>query len=132
MRRINSTSNRFLVPTIIIVCWVALNFMLFYPASNGLGDFFSVSVMYIITQYTMLIVGIVVLVLRIFKIIKSGRSFWVTLTMETNILLAMFSILLYILHKSDLVWLNRSLLNLLLGVLLLADFLLFKKERAIS
>ena len=133
MKRINAhTTKSFLVPTIVIICWVALNFILFYPAKNGLGDFFSVTVMFIITEYTMLIAGIVVLVLRLFKVIKSGHSFLVTFTMETNILIAILSILLYILHKSDLVWVNRSLLNLLVGVLLLADFVLFKKTKSIS
>ena len=132
MKSINITATKSLIiSTLIIACWVALNFLLFYPAKNGLGDFFAVSIMFIITQYAMLIAGVVVLLLRLFKVIKSGRGFWVTFTIETNILIALFSILLYCLHKSDLVWLNRSLLNLLIGVLLLADFLLFNKTKSI-
>lgn len=131
MKNMNiKVSNSFIFPTIIIFCWVGLNFLLFYPATNGLGDLFTVSVMFVITQYTMLIAGIVVLLLRLLKVIKSGRSFLATLTMEANIIIALFSILLYSLHKTDLVWLNRSMLNLLIGVLLLADFVLFKKTKS--
>ena len=117
-------TNNLLISTVIIAFWVTMNFLLFYPATNGMGDFFTVSIMFIVTEYTMLIAGIAILLLRFFRAIKSSGNFLVVFAMETNILIGLFSIFLYLLHKSDLIWLNRSLLNLLIGVLLFADFIL--------
>jgi len=127
-----NTINSLLISTVIIAFWVTMNFLLFYPATNGMGDFFSVAIMFIITEYTMLIAGVAILLLRLFKVVKSGSNFLVVFAMETNILIGIFSVFLYLMHKSDLIWLNRSLLNLLIGVLLFADFLLFKRPKAIS
>lgn len=127
-----SPTSSFLISTGIIAFWVIVNFVLFYPARNGLGDLFTVALMFMFTEYTMLLAGVLILLLRLFKIIQSGRNFWVIFGLEINLLTGIFSILLFFLHKADLSWLNRSLLNLFIGVLLLADYLLYGTSKSIS
>ncbi len=118
-----------LISTILLILWVAVNYLLFYPSTNGMGDFFGVSIMYIITTYTMLIVGALVLLLRFVKILQSGHTFVVVLSMELNIVIGVTSIILYVFNKADLPWVNKSLLNLLVGVLLLGDCILFREKK---
>lgn len=111
--------SRIGISAIIIVIWVAINFLLFYPDHSGLGSLFAVSVMYIITAHTMLIAGSLILLMRFVKLLRFGDSLLGILCMQTNLLAGTFSVILYLTGNIDATWLHRGLFNLLVGFLCL-------------
>jgi hypothetical protein len=110
-----------LVSLCAICIWTAVSFILFYPGTNGLGSSFSVVVIYIVTAYVFLATGILLLLLRLTNLIKGNSSLLYILTGSVNFCAGILAIGLFFTHDADMTLLHRSLLNLLIGFLMLAD-----------
>lgn len=111
----------FLISLAIIAAYISIIFLLFYGNNNGLGKSFGVAVIYIITRNVVLVVGGIVLLSRIFKLIKSNTHLIYILIGTVNLSVGILSIVLYFLQQADMQWLNKCLLNLLLGFLIVSD-----------
>ena len=105
----------------IVAAWVLVNFIAFYPDRQGLGSTFSISVIFIFTSYASLILGVMFLLLRIIKIWKNPSALFYVLIGVVNITIGLIAIAMYFSHMADREWLNKSLLNLLVGVLIITD-----------
>ena len=108
----------------IVAVWVLVSFIAFYPDEQGLGSTFSVSVLYIFTAYGCLVLGVIFILLRIIKVWKNRDALLYVLMGVANIAIGLIAIALYTLNLADREWLNKSLLNLLIGVLIVADVFL--------
>ncbi len=111
----------FLISLAIIAAYISIILLLFYGNNNGLGKSFGVAVIYIITRNVVLVVGGIVLLARIFKLIKSNTHLIYILIGTVNLSVGILSIVLYFLQQADMQWLNKCLLNLLLGFLIVSD-----------
>lgn len=125
---IKTTKYKLLLSFGIIGCWVGFNFFFFYPGKNGLGNFFNVTVIYLFTGYGALLAGILLLFLRGLGVLKSSESLVYVLVYTLNVCIFLLALAMYYTHSLDLPWLNRCLLNLLVGFLMLIDSFLLKKE----
>ena len=105
----------------IVAAWVLVNFIAFYPDRQGLGSTFSVSVIYVFTAYGSLTVGVILLILRIIKVWKNRSALLYVLIGVINIAIGLIAVSMYFSHMANREWLNKSLLNLLLGVLIISD-----------
>lgn len=110
-----------LISIAIVAVWVLVNFIAFYPDKQGLGSTFGVSILYMLTGYGALMLGVLLLLLRIFKIWKNPGALLYVLIGVVNIAIGLIAIGLYFFHLADREWLNKSLLNLLVGVLIISD-----------
>lgn len=102
-------------------CHVLLIFLFFYGNDNGLGKSFGVAVMYMITRNVVLVLGVAALLARIFKLVKENSHLFYIITGTINFCVGILCIALYFLHQADMPWLNKCLLNLLAGFLIIAD-----------
>lgn len=108
----------------IIAAYVSLIFLLFYGNNNGLGKSFGVAVMYMLTRNVALVLGGIALLTRIFKLVKGNSNLFYVLTGTVNLCVGVLCIALYFFHQADMPWLNKCLLNLLIGFLIVADTVL--------
>lgn len=106
--------------------------ILLLSAKNNSGD---ISPLYIWMKMTTLVAGfsgLLMLVLRIFKVIDRDRNFLYTLLGTANMVLGLLGICFYFLNKINITGLHDMILNLFVGVVVLSDvFLLeiiFKKN----
>ena len=63
--------------------------------------------------------------LRLFRVIHPSKSFPYTFLAITNTILGIGGVLFYVIHKINLIGLHTLLLNLLIGIVLLADIFFF-------
>lgn len=117
----------------IIALWVVCNFLFFYPATNGMGRGFNLAVMYILTRNFALYGGLAVLLLRVTRITRSNAYMLYIFMGILNLLVGVLCVFLYCLSLANLPWLNKCLLNLLIGFIMSADtFIVFKAPMNIS
>lgn len=124
-----SKASKLLVSFLIIVIGAATIFFFFYPSQSTLGRSFDVSIIFIIVRLCSLVLGLLGLLLRIIKIIRNTQLVYI-LFGSLNCLIGIFCIYLYFTGRSDLAWLHKCLLNLLLGIILLADSFLINASSA--
>ena len=114
---------------VVIGIWAAFNFLFFYPATNGLGKGFNVVIMYMITAYIALVSGVLMLFLRLLRILKNNNSVVYILVGVLNAVAGILTVVLYMSHNVDLSWLNKCLLNLLAGFLILTDVFILNNRK---
>lgn len=126
---LNTRLRNLIISLGVIAFWVIFNFLFFYPATNGMGKAFNVSIMYILTRNVSLYGGLTVLLLRVLTILKSNTNILYIFMGVLNLAVGLLSIVLFYLSLADLPWLNKCLLNLLIGFIMTADtFIIFKKN----
>src|SRR5689334_11659993 len=108
-----SKASKLLVSLLIIVIGAATIFFFFYPSQSTLGKSFDVSIIFIIVRLCSLLLGLLGLLLRIIKIIRNTQLVYI-LFGSLNCLIGIFCIYLYFTGRSDIDWLHKCLLNLLL------------------
>jgi len=91
--------------------------------------FFDIFTVYPLTRVIVLICGASALILRLARFIKDPSSFLYVFISVTNIILGFVAICLLIFHHSDKSWVHYSLLNLLVGVAIIGDGILFPKTK---
>jgi hypothetical protein len=101
-----------------------LAILLFYKDTNGMGKWFTLSILYMYARYAFLVIGTLLLLGRVLKLIKRPYALGYILAGVVNIFVALVAVVLYFSTGSDVAWLNACLLNLLVGVLIMADFFL--------
>jgi hypothetical protein len=100
--------------------------ILFTSARTNSGD---ISVFYFYTKESsllLLIGGILLLALRIFRVIDKNKNFIYCFFGIANTLLGLLGVVLYLAGKINVFGIHDLLLNLLIGVLILADLFLFE------
>lgn len=104
---------------------VSTSIILFLSARTNARD---ISVLYVYTKASslfLLIGGILLLALRLFKAIDKNRNFLYCFFGIANFLLGMAGVVLYLTGKINIFGIHDLLLNLFLGVLIQTDILLF-------
>ena len=120
---IESNRNRNLLISIVILFIVVIITMLFfYPSPNHLGKGFDLAIVFIYSRNVLLGAGFLAILLRLFRVF-SNYSLWYIMPGVFNLSIGIIGILLYILGEAELSWLNKCLVNLLLGFVMLTDTL---------
>jgi hypothetical protein len=111
-----------LLISLLVICVVALlAFVMYYPDESTLGPYFGLSVVYMAIRYVAVTAGCIALLLRLVKLWKDNGNFLYLLLGTLNIAIAAISISLYFIQAGTVEWLNKSLFNLLIGVLIVFD-----------
>lgn len=105
---------------------MAIVFILF-RGNNGLGKGFGVAVMYIYTRNVALAIGALTLLLRTLRLVNNANFFYI-LFGTLNLCIAVVCLVLYFLERADMQWLNKCLLNMLVGFVVIADVCFFKHQ----
>jgi hypothetical protein len=119
--KIHRRNKNLIVSILILSACICMAFLLFYPGSSGLGNFFNLAVLLIFTYYLAVGGGIILLLLRVLKWLKDKYSLIYILTGAFNLFLACVGICLYFMHKAGIDWLHNSLGNLFVAFLVLTD-----------
>ena len=110
----------------LILDALAVSLILFLSARQNSGD---ILVVYLWTKLVTLIAlsaGILILILRGFRVIDRDRNLLYTFLGTTNIILGLGGICFYLLGKINLVGLHDTMPNLFIGVVITADIFLFE------
>ena len=110
--------------SVLTAVWASV--ILFMSARTNSGD---ISVLYFYTKASSLILligGILLLALRIFRAIDKNKNFLYCFFGLANTLLGLLGVVLYLAGKINMFGIHDLLLNLLIGVLILADLFLFE------
>ncbi len=108
----------------VIALWTLFVFVIFYKDNTGLGKMFGVSIMFLITRNFALGLGLLMLVLRIFGVIKSNSNLLYIFSVTLNLSIAILAVGLFLFGVINMPLLHEYLLNLIVGFLLLATILL--------
>ena len=111
----------------IIALWALFIFAIFYKDNTGLGKMFGVSIMFFLTRKCALGLGLLVLVLRIFGVIKNNSNLLYIFSTTVNLSLSIVAIGLFLFDGINMPLLHDYLLNLIVGFLLLA-YMFFKSS----
>ena len=114
---------------LVVISGVVLLFLLYFPSHRKLGDYFAVSIAWIMISYSALGIGIIYLLLRIFHIIKDNGGLLYVIAGIINAGSGILAIILYMLNGIERGWLHDCLLNLLIGTLIFSDIFLFTNEK---
>ncbi|HVM86875.1 MAG TPA: hypothetical protein VMT76_01720 [Puia sp.] len=101
---------------------------------NKLGEnaHFNLVIILIALRYVLLIAAILLIAFRLLKLsISSNSTLYISISV-LNILVGSFSLVFYFFHRVNIWWLNLTLLNLLFGLLMVLDMLVFPRRRTIS
>ena len=99
-------------------------FLYALPLSRGQDSY--IGILSIFSGYGLLYLGMFSLLLRIIRILRNNISFFYLMVAVANIYTGILSAILYFLGKINLWWFDRCLLNLIVGVVILADGWLFR------
>lgn len=120
--------KKLLISIGIIAAWILVIFLIFYRDNNGLGKGFGIAVIYMITRNVAVVVGAIALLCRISKLMKNNTNILYILTGTLNLSVGIICIVLFVLKQADMQWLNKCLINMLVGFLIIADTMLIKRE----
>lgn len=120
--------KKLLISIGIIAAWILIVILFFNRSNNGLGKEFSIAVMYMVTRNVAIVVGAIALLFRILKLIKVNTNILYVLIGTLNLSVGILCIVLYALKQADMQWLNKCLINLLVGFLIIADTMFIKRE----
>jgi hypothetical protein len=121
----NSMFDKILVSTFITIVLGFLLFFLFYSSNPGIY-FITLDIVCLFLGYELLYTGLIILLLRLLGVIKSNSHLAYVLLGVANICMWSICIVLFYLGKVNMWWLHQSLMNLLIGVLVIGDGLLFR------
>lgn len=108
--------------SLLIVLILGTSIFLFsYAIYAQPGDFFNVVVIWMMTRYGSLFAGILFLVFRLFKILRTNYKFTYVFIGILNVCEGFLSIVLFLFHGVNVWWFQECLLNLLVGMIILAD-----------
>lgn len=116
-----SMARKLVISTVIIIALVALSFGLFFPSKNGLGEFFSLSIVFMAVSYVSIGIGVLIIALRALNIIRNSTGLLSIFFGEINTAFGFIAIVLYCTQNANHLLLRQGLLNLLIGVVLLTD-----------
>jgi hypothetical protein len=117
--------KNFLLSAVIIVIYILVLFILFYPSQSPLGKSFGIVSLYMLSTYAALILGGLLVLLRLSKVVKDPSSFFYILFANLNFAITATATGLFLAHEAEFSWLRHSFLNLLLGVIMIGDLLIF-------
>jgi hypothetical protein len=116
-----SFSEKILFSLFISIFFGFLLFFILYIIPSEPGNFFTITIIWIFLGYTMLYLGLLCLLLRIFHWLNDSKHPLYVFIGVINICSAILCIVLYFFRKVDTWWLHQSLLNLFVGNLIIGD-----------
>ncbi|AXY77637.1 hypothetical protein D3H65_28255 [Paraflavitalea soli] len=111
----------------VTVAWVTVGFLLAPTVHGKLGNSFGLTIFNILTRQVTMVIGIILLFLRMIRIIKPTHFAYILLGI-LNAGVGVLAIILYFTDLANRQWLNISLYNLLLALILISDSLWYKQE----
>lgn len=106
---------------------------LFYKGNSTMGPYFQVFILYLVVQKVCLAIAALLLLLRVFNIVKDRAHLLYVMCGTFNLGVAVIGIVLYFSGKADLAWLNLSIVNLMAAFLITVDIFVleyvFEKSR---
>jgi hypothetical protein len=91
-------------------------------------DYFNVIVVWMMTRYGSLFAGVLFLVFRFFKIIRTNYKFIYVFVGILNICEGFLSLVLFFFHGVNVWWFRECLLNSLVGVIIIGDAFLISVD----
>jgi hypothetical protein len=123
--------EKILVCLFLTIVLGVLLYFLFYVIPSKPGDFSALTYIWMFIGYGLIYVSFLILLLRLIRVLKTNNFLFYVFLGVANISMWALCIVLFYLGKVNLWWLNRCLLNLLLGVLIISDGVLFPHRNEI-
>jgi hypothetical protein len=105
---------------LIVAVATAVVFIFFYHENHPLNNHFDIIIILMNTRYVALYAGAICLLLRVFRVLKNENLIYL-LTGTINIGLGLLTVVQFYLGNVETPWFNKTLINLLIGVLIFAD-----------
>jgi hypothetical protein len=99
----------------------------FNEENTVIGKSFFGGVLYIITRNVSVLAGAMALFLRLVRLIKQSSGFLYVLIGSLNVIIGASCIIMFYLNYAAMEWLNKCLLNALVGFLMIVDTFLLDK-----
>lgn len=122
---INQKVRNILVSLIILAFWASA--ILFLSSKNA-SDPGTISLLYVWAKVTSILASCtagIFFVLRLMRLVHQQRNFVYSFLAVTNTLLGVAGVVFFLMHKINIIGLHDLLLNLLIGIILLADIFFF-------
>lgn len=101
-----------------------MSFLLYYHNRSGLGKGFGLAIIYIIIRHISLVAGLIFILIRFLRILTKRSSFAYIFTGTLNISIGLICIVLFLLRDANVLWLHKCLVNMVVGIIVIADVLL--------
>lgn len=129
---VNKLIDNILLSILLIGVYTELLFLLYYPSKGEFGPLWGVVYLYMLTGYAGPYLGILAIILRLCRVFKTPTNLIYILICVLNLILGIIGISLFIFWRAELFWFHDALFNLLVGVLMVADIILFATKPAKS
>jgi predicted Na+-dependent transporter len=127
-RKIKSLLTSVIILSILVVIVLAKS----YPDRQGLGEFFSASISWLVISNFLMYVGVIYLLLRIFNIAKDNSNAVYSSIGTINLASGILAIVLFCSNHFENSFLHPFLLNALVGTLIFSDVILFDHSRKLK
>lgn len=115
---------------LLIIALATFIFLISYPDTQGLGDFFGAMIYYILMLFAGLALGIIALLLRLFRIYKTISNFFYTFTGMLNLSIGILALaLIFSGIITEVPFIRLFYLSLCIGLIIGVDLLLHKKTQ---
>ena len=116
--------RKFFVSLGIIALSVILSFLLYYHDKSGLGKGFGLAVIFVIVRYISLVAALAFILIRLFRILLRRTNFAYIFVGALNCSIGLICFVLFLLGEANVSWFHNCLVNLTIGVLIIADVFL--------
>src|ERR1035438_4693842 len=101
---------------IVMLFITGIVFLIYYPGHNEFGNFFGVTIIWMLIEFAGLILGSITLLLRIIKVLKIKQSFFYVFVGTLNLCIGLLCLVMFMLHQVISLWLLRCLVNFAIGL----------------
>jgi len=112
--------------------FLLLALLVFYWKMSGSNAHFNLVVLLIAIRYVLLCTSILLIILRQFKLTVKSINYLYLMASLLNVLIGIFSLIFYFFGRANMWWLNQTMLNWLVGLLMVLDIFIFSKSRPFS
>jgi hypothetical protein len=121
----NRKLNSLLISVIIMIILVIVVLVMAYLDAQGLEEFFSASMSWLVVSNFLMYAGLIYLLLRIFDVAKDNSNAVYSLIGCINLASGILAVVLYFANHYEASFLHPFLLNVLVGTLIFSDVILF-------
>jgi hypothetical protein len=113
---------------VVLFILVAVFFVVGYPDRQGLGEFFSTSIVWMVISTDLLCIGAGYLLLRILDVAKDNSNAVYSSIGTINLSFGILAVILFFTNHHATIFLHPFLLNALVGTLIFSDEILFDQS----
>src|ERR1700685_4554615 len=108
---------KYLLLSILLIAFGAIvMFFIYYPGKSEMGILSAFDVVLLMIRFAVMIVGIVFLFLRLFKLFRAFPLYYV-FTATLNFAIGILALVLFLFDNADVRWFHLFIPNMLIGVL---------------